>query len=68
MHNEASEFEFLSIELFEEIVNALYSELVLFELLEESDYDVCDEELEIFVIADSSVSFPESLSEPSAIS
>ncbi len=68
MHNEASEFEFLSIELFEEIVNALYSELVLFELLEESDDDVCDEELEIFVIADSSDSFPESLSEPSAIS
>ena len=68
VHDEASEFEFSSIELFEEIVFVLFTESVLLPLLEESEFDVCEEELETFITLDSSDSFPESLSLFSPIS
>ena len=60
MHTEASELELVSIELSLEIVYVLLTESVLFALLDESELDVYDEELETFVILDSSDSFPES--------
>jgi len=60
VHTDASEFEFVSIELSSEIVNVLLTESVLLALLDESEPDVCDEELETFVTLDSSDSFPES--------
>lgn len=60
VHDDASELEFLSIELSEEIVNVLFTESVLSPLLEESEPDVYEEELETFVTLESSDSFPES--------
>ena len=65
VHDDASEFEFLSIELSEEIVFVLFTESVLFALLDESEPDVWEEELETFVTLDSSDSFPESADESS---
>ncbi len=52
VHDDASELEFSSIELSEEIVNVLFTESVLFPLLEESEPDVYEEELETFVTLD----------------
>ena len=60
VHDDASELEFSSIELSEEIVFVLYTDSVLFPLLEESEPDVCEDELETFVTLDSSDSLPES--------
>jgi hypothetical protein len=63
VHDDASELEFSSIELSEEIVFVLYTESVLFPLLEESEPDVYEDELETFVTLDSSDSLPESPTE-----
>ena len=60
MHTDASELELVSIELSSEIVYVLLTESVLFALLDESDPDVYDDELETLVTLDSSDSFPES--------
>ena len=60
MHDDASELEFVSIELLSERVIVLFTESVLFGLLDESDPDVYDDELEIFVTLDSPDSLPES--------
>ena len=68
MHSDASEFVLVSIEPDFDNVFVLFIESVLPELLDESEDDVYDEELETFVIADSSDSLPESPSDSGATS